>query len=658
METIKLNLIPGTISPVVHVSQYDVGRVFRCLLFEGSSEYVLSNETITIYVRKPDGKLVTAEVTVTSGAKYVDISTTQQMDAVAGKNICELKISKGAAVIGTINFYMEVERDPTDGAIASESEIHDLQAQVDADVQEYLSHYASEAIGFDPTGTDLESTNVEDAIKEVNQKIDDISDPTADNVEFDPTDTDLESTNVEAAIKEVNDKIEHAGTGTVTNIATGAGLTGGPITSTGTIKANLRSETPLTRDSVAATEEADRVFAVVPDKSGKLAVVVPAGVVIDDTTEVSNKVWSSKKTFDEIVNILPTGNASGSIANFNTSLALPMEIVADVNASGGGGTPMTPIPIVGVSAVNLVKCGGNLWDEQWENGIYNTTTGEKQTYNLCIRNRNKIYLKGGTNYYIYLGSGNIQIYKYDKNDQYLGYISYMNKGIISLEDNVAYINFNMNTAYGATYNNNISVNPSSDTEYHEYVTPITTLINLGGTYYGGYVSQDKNGKRELVVTHGFITLDGTQDIVLTNWRPNTNTVGWIYPYALTSNKPVVASTLPDILCNKLEPKKYGQLYDNDIEGVGVFTSTSYGLVIRIAEPTLTTKQAINSYLTDNPITVVFELAEPYTVELPDGEPINSLVGTNNVYADSGDIEVIYKKSIDDAIAELQALILS
>lgn len=370
METIKLNLIPGTISPVVHVSQYDVGRVFRCLLFEGSSEYVLSNETITIYVRKPDGKLVTAEVTVTSGAKYVDISTTQQMDAVAGKNICELKISKGAAVIGTINFYMEVERDPTDGAIASESEIHDLQAQVDADVQEYLSHYASEAIGFDPTGTDLESTNVEDAIKEVNQKVNDIPDPTADNVEFDNDGTDLASTNVEDVIKEVNTKVNNlpspmvykgtvgdSGTvewanlpapsssgqsknvgftykvitdhntapiceagdvivsdgtewtvvpsgdepsGTVTNVATGAGLTGGPITSTGTIKANLRSETPLTRDSVAATEEADRVFAVVPDKSGKLAVVVPAGADIDDAHTSDRKTWSSEKISEEL----------------------------------------------------------------------------------------------------------------------------------------------------------------------------------------------------------------------------------------------------------------------------------------------------------------------------------------------------------------------
>ncbi|MBQ2581180.1 MAG: hypothetical protein II574_06090, partial [Ruminococcus sp.] len=43
-----------------------------------------------------------------------------------------------------------------------------------------------------------------------------------------------------------------AKTGTVTSIATGAGLTGGTITGTGTIKANLVSETKLLLRSVSS----------------------------------------------------------------------------------------------------------------------------------------------------------------------------------------------------------------------------------------------------------------------------------------------------------------------------------------------------------------------------------------------------------------------
>ena len=68
---------------------------------------------------------------------------------------------------------------------------------------------------------------------------------------------------------------EGAKPGTVTSVATGAGLTGGTITGSGTIKANLRSETKLTNDSAAATETAGRVYPVALDKTGYLAVNVP-----------------------------------------------------------------------------------------------------------------------------------------------------------------------------------------------------------------------------------------------------------------------------------------------------------------------------------------------------------------------------------------------
>lgn len=66
-----------------------------------------------------------------------------------------------------------------------------------------------------------------------------------------------------------------AGSGTVTSVASGDGLTGGPVTSTGTIKANLKSYTKLTANSSAATETAGRIYPTVLDKSGYLAVVVP-----------------------------------------------------------------------------------------------------------------------------------------------------------------------------------------------------------------------------------------------------------------------------------------------------------------------------------------------------------------------------------------------
>ncbi len=63
--------------------------------------------------------------------------------------------------------------------------------------------------------------------------------------------------------------------GSVTNINSGAGLTGGPITSTGTLKCNLQSETKSTLNASNRTSTTNREYPVGLDKGGKLSVNVP-----------------------------------------------------------------------------------------------------------------------------------------------------------------------------------------------------------------------------------------------------------------------------------------------------------------------------------------------------------------------------------------------
>ena len=62
--------------------------------------------------------------------------------------------------------------------------------------------------------------------------------------------------------------------GTVTNILTGVGLDGGQITSTGTIKAKLKSETALSEQAII-NETANKTYAVRIDSDGYLAVNIP-----------------------------------------------------------------------------------------------------------------------------------------------------------------------------------------------------------------------------------------------------------------------------------------------------------------------------------------------------------------------------------------------
>ena len=80
--------------------------------------------------------------------------------------------------------------------------------------------------------------------------------------------------------------------GTVTEVKTGVGLTGGPITSTGTVKVNLSSENSI------GTIGTNKVYAVGVDANGKLAVKVPW----DDNTD-------TKYTAGNFISISGTNNA-------------------------------------------------------------------------------------------------------------------------------------------------------------------------------------------------------------------------------------------------------------------------------------------------------------------------------------------------------------
>ena len=167
MEQITLDLIPNGSLPVLHASQYDDGRQWKVNLTENGEDYTLSNETIVLDVRKGDGCAVTCAVAIESGKKYVILTSTEQMCAVAGQNLGELKITKDNTEIGTLNFILQVERDPLDGGRRSGSEIHDLQAQVDECVTRELETVGAKLTGYDNTESGLEATNVQDAIDEL-----------------------------------------------------------------------------------------------------------------------------------------------------------------------------------------------------------------------------------------------------------------------------------------------------------------------------------------------------------------------------------------------------------------------------------------------------------------------------------------------------------
>jgi len=108
-------------------------------------------------------------------------------------------------------------------------------------------------------------------------------------------------------------------TGTVTKVSTGVGLTGGDISTTGTVKTKLRSETALTIDSAAATTTSGRVYPVAVDKTGYLAVNVPW----TNTTYSANTGIKLNGTTFQHTNAVTAGTAGTSSATSGSTLAVP-----------------------------------------------------------------------------------------------------------------------------------------------------------------------------------------------------------------------------------------------------------------------------------------------------------------------------------------------
>jgi hypothetical protein len=117
MQKANLNLIPGSVYPVINVSQYDEGRQFKLALFDGASSYDLTGKTVTILVGKTDGhgcaydatdEVHSVPVIATSG-NLVTVTTPVQMTAAAGDNMAELQITDSNAEIRTLNFILRCE---------------------------------------------------------------------------------------------------------------------------------------------------------------------------------------------------------------------------------------------------------------------------------------------------------------------------------------------------------------------------------------------------------------------------------------------------------------------------------------------------------------------------------------------------------------------
>lgn len=157
-QTIKLNLIPGGVLPVVYASQYD--NQVNALIFElynGATPYTVPSGTaILINGTKPDKTGFSYSAASITGNVAV-CNVTQQMAAVDGDVLCELRLRTATQIIGSINFILRVERSAlNDDSVLSDTDIPLIEQAID--IAANLADYIDTAVESAETATSAAAT--------------------------------------------------------------------------------------------------------------------------------------------------------------------------------------------------------------------------------------------------------------------------------------------------------------------------------------------------------------------------------------------------------------------------------------------------------------------------------------------------------------------
>lgn len=687
IERIKLNLIPAGTMPVCHAKQYDKKRQIGIDIYNGLQPYILSDELLELDVRKPDGHIVTIDVPYTAGRNGVVFETTEQMCAITGSNLCALKITKGEAEIGSINFFMEVEKSPLEGGLPSDSDIENLRTQMQAIAQPMLN--------------DLVPPMVETLVPEVVG--DDYYDKEDIDGKIDVINTALENKADKATTytkEQVDDIVygilpDNTASGSVANFNTslalplkslkadvnatqdlhgydnpwpaGGGKNIGFLSSSNAEQIQRISIEYVSKNAINLTSNGTyaRVMYIIPCVPSTQYTISFKGYCTGDYKRVlvkSTNTWSasdyvtfqmteteqtytytfiSKQASDKIcVGFYTTSNSSVGYTQIK-------DFQIEANSSATAFAPYENIcPIEGCSEVNVVHCGKNLYKYDANKVKSGTTASQTQRayFDLgltnCTLRFSGSFKSGVTPHQRRINIGKLSgglvapIFTYIAEGTVTPQTVTFGVGekailILTLSDT--------EILKAALQDVDIQIEVGSSATSFEPFNGGIEIINLGGTYYGGHFTQDKDGHRRFEVTHG-IKLASELTFRYSNNSGNWNNYLFFAQiiersYASTvmcSNYPVVTEPLQTVSDKKMVAPSWGgnnyvYVRDDDYTSVADFISANANMQI------------------------VYVLATPYVIDLPDGETIITLNGTNNIFADTGDTSVVYKNSVADYV---------
>ena len=370
-------------------------------------------------------------------------------------------------------------------------------------------------------------------------------------------------------------------------------------------------------------------------------------------------------------------SASGAIASFADGADnIPMKDVLihiePVQAGSGDPSPDNVRPITGWTGAKATRIGKNLINisdgAQTVNGVTATISDGIVTLAGTATSRAVIYLARN----LFIPAGSFRLNGAPESFPVCCYLNFNSGNGISATEttNNRDVSFTLNSPSSATIESYIRIDIASGTNTDGFVlkpmirnsddidanyepyhanTYSITFTTEAGTVYGGVLDVTRG---VLTVDRAMVTLDGSNNESIANTTGEyTNTAMWSgYQSIGTKSAIFISDKLKTI-----DPSQ-GSVSTNLWN---VWCSTVAPRMWFSVPKTLTTNEELRAYLAENPIIVIYPLAAPITYTLTPQE-ITSLLGTNNLWADTGNSEVEYRadtkmyitKKITEAVSAL------
>ena len=289
--------------------------------------------------------------------------------------------------------------------------------------------------------------------------------------------------------------------------------------------------------------------------------------------------------------------------------------------------------------------GKNKWDEEWEIGGIDTTTGLPINATNRIRSKNYISIVPNTTYY-WLTSGSQCVgFMYDKNYNLLTWPNETNKykiisnNTFTTSEECRYFKFYCSASYGTTYNNDIALNyPSTYTTYEPY--------DPNHTVYGGWVDLITG---EVCEEMTCVIIDGTQTIQAREQYENSN----LFRVSRTQFEFIPRGYHRDEMCSYLKPVVNVTQSGNYSPWMFYINVTTRAF--HFSFPTSYDLTAVQSYIQENPLQLCYYI-DPITYHLAPTQ-LQTFLGQNNIWSNADYVEVEYDlHETQDILARKQFII--